>query len=245
VVRIRGIVIGGVMAALLAMPSGVSGQLVGQETERTIRVAGSGEFQAQPDEASIRVGVETFAPTAREAGEENARLMDALIRALTEAGVARNDLRTSGYALHPEYTPQREPGMTEPRIRGYRAVNQLSVRTRDLTRVGALIDVALGAGANRMHGVEFGLRDSSAAEAEALARAVARARASAETIAAALGVRLGAVLDASTTATPVQPFFRDERAMGMDVAALQMAPTPIEPGEQTVRAMVSLVFAIE
>lgn len=192
-----------------------------------------------PDQAHIDLTVETFAETAREAGEENARLMERVIQALVAAGVPRAEIETRGYSLFPEYTQQPRTGPEQPRIRGYRANNMVTIRTRDLARVGPLIDTALAAGANRMDSVRFSLRDDEAAQSEALASAVQRARRSAETMAAALGVALGPVVDASTTTELVRPMMYDMARM-----AAESAPTPIQPGEQTVTATVSLVFAI-
>jgi uncharacterized protein len=211
--------------------------------QRTIRVTGNGEIQATPDQAHIDLAVETTGSTAREAGEANAQQMDRVIRALVAAGVPREAIETRNYSLYPEYAPP-EPrqAQEQPRIRGYRASNMVSVRTTELARVGSLIDTALQAGANRMDAVRFSLRNADAAQAEATRHAVERARRSAETIAAALGVRLGAVLDASTTAELVRPFPYMARA---DRAMAEMAPTPIQPGEQTVTATVTVVFAID
>jgi uncharacterized protein YggE len=241
----------GVTAALVAaMLSACAASAQGQPgtlmERRTIRVSGVGEVQVRPDLATVQFAVETTGTTAREASEANADAMDAVIRALRGAGVAEEDIRTSGYSLYPEYAMQtREDPNAPPSIRGYRASNQVSVRTRDLESVGRLIDAGLAAGANRMNGVSFEVRDSKAAEAEALTLAVQSARASAETIAAALGVRLGEVLDASTSSQPPQPLYRQMEIAFDARASMAAAPTPIQPGEQSVYANASVVFAIE
>lgn len=213
---------------------------------RTIRVSGTGEYRVQPDLAILQFAVETTGATAQDAASANAERMEGVIGALVAAGVGRSDIQTSGYALFPEYAEDRRPGAERepPRIRGYRAMNQVSVRTRDLDGVGSLIDAGLAAGANRLSGVGFEIEDRQAAEAEALARAVEDARAAAETMARALGVTLGPVLDATTAAQPMQPFYRG-MAQDMRMEAAVAAPTPIEAGEQTVRATASLVYGIE
>lgn len=211
---------------------------------RTIRVSGVGEIRAVPDLATLQFAVETVGATAQDASRENAQAMDRVIQALLGAGIRREDISTSGYSLYPEYA-QVPRGETEPpRIRGYRASNQVGVRTTQMDRLGQLIDVGITAGANRLSGISFEVRDAQAAQAQALERAVNNARASAETIARALGVTLGPVLDASTMSDPIRPVFRAQAqaAMSMDMAAA--APTPIEPGEQTVHASASLVFQI-
>ena len=238
--------------ALMALVGGFlhGTELMGQTTmiegQRTIRASGVGQYRVQPDLATVNFAVETTGRTAQEAGQANADLMDRVIQALIGAGVPREEIRTSGYSLFPEYTQAPRGAETEPTIRGYRASNQVSVRSRDLEGLGRLIDIGLEAGANRMNGVYFELENSAAAEAEALRRAVDSARRSAETIAGALGVQLGAVLDASTSAEPIQPMYRAVAMESMDMLRAGMAaPTPIEPGEQTVRATASVVFGIQ
>jgi uncharacterized protein YggE len=235
-----------VAGALTMSENMTQAQEVGASNWRTIRASGVGEVQAQPDLATIQFAVETTGETAQQAGEANADLMDRVIQALQAAGVSREDIRTSGYSLFPEYAvqPRDEPSGT-PRIRGYRASNQVSVRSRDLDGLGRLIDVGLEAGANRLHGVSFELRDSAAAEAEALRRAVQSARASAETIAGALGVQLGAILDASTSSEPVRPLYREIAMESFDARGAMAATTPIEAGQQTVRAVASVVYEIQ
>jgi uncharacterized protein YggE len=213
------------------------------ETTRTIRVTGVGEVMVQPDLATLQFAVETTGLTAREAGAANADLMDVVIQALTREGVSRQDIQTSGYSLFPEYAPPMRGNEADaPRITGYRAMNQVSVRTRRLDQVGTLIDAGLAAGANRLNGVGFELRDSGEAESRALEMAVERARQTAQTMASALQVNLGPIIDASTNPEPPRPMYRavGREMMAMDAAAV----TPIEPGEQTVRATASLVFEI-
>lgn len=208
----------------------------------TIRVSATGDARATPDRAWVDFGVETEAATAREAAEANAAKMERVIAALQRAGVARENIQTRDYNIYPDYQPDPR-GTGEPRIRGYRATNTVSAQTDDVRRVGALIDAALAAEANRVNGVRFGLRDPARARAEALQAAIRSGRAEAEAIAQGLGVRLGRVLDASTaygaTPPPVMPQF--DRAMVMEAAA---ANTPVEPGRQTVTATVTLVFEI-
>lgn len=231
------------LGAAIPAPAQIAGSPASYNA-RTIRVSGVGEFRAQPDLASVNFAVETTAATAEEAGASNADRMTRVIEALMAAGVARSEIRTSGYSLYPEYAQDSRPGgeLEPPRIRGYRARNQVTARTRDLAEVGTLIDAGLAAGANSLAGVGFELENSDAAEAEALSRAVADARRAAQTMADALGVTLGPVLDASTDSQPIRPMYRGD-VVQMEMA--RAAPTPIEPGEQTVTASASLVFSIE
>lgn len=213
----------------------------GGQGPRTVRVMGLGEVKAHPDEAFIELAVEAVAPSAKAAGEENARRMEKVLAALVASGLARKELETRNYSVYPEYTPAE--GAQRPRLRGYRSNNTLTIHLKDLSKVGPTLDRALAAGANRVDGVRFGLSQAEGAQAEALKRAVARARASAQVMAAALGVKLGPVLDASTVAEepPVRPMMRSAMADG----AREAEGTAVQPEEQTVTARVSLVFAVE
>ncbi|MFP2959595.1 SIMPL domain-containing protein [Myxococcus sp. 1LA] len=210
---------------------------------RTIRVEGTGEVKAQPDEAFIDVAVETLAPNVKAAGEQNAKRMEKVIAALTSAGIAKRDIQTRNYSVYPDYAPPL-PNQTEPKLRGYRVSNLVSVHVKDLSRVGPLLDQALAAGANRVDSVRFGLSRQEAVQGEALRQAVARARKSAEVLAAALNVKLGAVVDASTVMEPPQ-FYPARFAMTEAAADGRGMSTPIQPEEQTVPARVTLTFVIE
>lgn len=209
---------------------------------RTLRVEGTGEVKAQPDEAFIDVAVETSAQNAKAAGEENAKRMEKVLAALTGAGIAKRDLQTRNYNVYPEYTPSPPQG-GEPKLKGYRVSNLVSVHVTDLSKVGSLLDKALAAGANRVDSVRFGLSRQDAVQGEALRQAVARARKSAEVLAASLNVKLGAVLDASTVTEAPRLY---PATFAMDMAESRAAPTtPIQPEEQTVMAKVTLIFAIQ
>ena len=210
---------------------------------RTIRVEGTGEVKAQPDEAFIDLAVDTVAPNAKAASEQNAKRMEKVIAALTSAGIAKRDIQTRNYAVYPEYAPP-APNEQEPKLRGYRVSNVVSVHVTELSRVGSLLDQALAAGANRVDQVRFGLSRQDAVQGEALRQAVARARKSAEVLAAALNVKLGTVLDANTVTEP--PTLYPARMAMVEMAAdSRAATTPIQPEEQTVQAKVTLIFVIE
>jgi uncharacterized protein YggE len=229
-------------ATLLLLAAAIAAPVAAQQPSTaapTIRVSATGQARGTPDQAWIDLGIENTAPTAREAGEQNARAMERVIAAILRAGAARADVQTHDYNLFPEYVPP-PSGNGEPVLRGYRAVNVVTVRTDRTREVGTLIDAALAAGANRANGVRFGMKNADVVHTQALQDAIRRARAEAETIAAGLGVRLGPVLDASTSVESPRTYEVAQQRM----ATMDKASTPVEPGEQTVTATVSLVYQI-
>lgn len=205
-----------------------------------IRITAQGEARATPDRAWLDFGVETEGATAAAAGQQNAQRMDAVVAALARAGVRAEQVQTHDYNVYPDYAQTPEGG--QPRIRAYRVSNVVTVRTDEVRGVGQLIDAALAAGANRVNGVRFGLRDPARAQAEALRDAVRGARSQADALAQALGVQVGDVLEVSTGYAPVQPMPMERLAMS-DVRA--QAATPVEPGQQTVGATVTVIYRIQ
>jgi len=202
---------------------------------RTLRVEGTGEAKAEPDEGWVDVAVETRAPTAKAAGEENARRTQQVIAALTAAGIDRKDIDTQYYTIYPEYSPPKPD--SEPRLLGYRVSNTLSVHTRELARMGDIIDRALAAGADRVDSLRFALSHEDAVRAEALRQAAERAHRQAEVLASSLGIRLGPVQDVSTVAEGSPRSFAS--------LSKSESSTPIQPGEQTLTARVTVVYSIE
>ncbi len=203
----------------------------------TIRVQATGEVEVAPDLATIDIAVETQADEAREATAENARRTEKLLEALLNMEVPEDAVETRHFSVQPVYRRHRSDA--PPEIEGYKAVNMLLVRLDDLGRVGAVIDGAIEAGADRVARLQFELSDPLSARREALATAIGNARSDAQAIASALDVDLGPVLDASTI--DHQPSFPVVR---MAVQADARPETPITPGPQTVTATVRLVYSV-
>jgi uncharacterized protein YggE len=238
------------LAALALLAAPVNAQTPGPGGEKdmdaisVLTVSGNGQARTAPDEATVRLGVVAQAPTAREAQERVNRTANAILEALRKLGVPADHIQTSGLALNPQYT-QGRPGTQEeqvPRIAGYQANNDVTIRLEDLAKVGPAIDAGLAAGANSLNGVDFGLRNDEKARAEALADAVREARGKAEALAKALGVRLGEILEVSeggVQVTPV-PYPRARFAM----AEAMSADTPVAAGQVGVDASVTLRYRI-
>lgn len=212
---------------------------------RILSVTGTGTVQRQPDRAVVLVAVESRATTAKDAAAANARKMDAVYAALRAAGVVPPNVQTISYDLQPQYNqPDRDGGEYVPRITGYVANNMVRVQVDDVLRAGAVIDAAIAGGANRIANLSFELKDTEAARLEALRAAVGKARAEAEVVAAAAGQRLGAPQNITSSAhwAPQPMYRRDMAVMEMQAAA---PPTPVEAGNLTITATVSINYLLE
>jgi uncharacterized protein len=217
-------------AAALAAPAGA------QET--TLRVQGSADVQVAPDRARISFAVETEAPTAREAAEANARLMDRVVSAVRETALPGLRVETSGYTLTPRYRPRRDDAPQE--IAGYTARNHAQVIVDDVDAVGRLVDLALDRGANRVAGLGFEVRDPEPHRLEALRRALEQARNEAETVAEALGLRLGPPSEVTTQ----YHVPRGIQAAAMMERVADAPTTPVEAGLQQIVAVVNLTYRL-
>jgi uncharacterized protein YggE len=194
----------------------------------TVEATGEGEVTLPPDQAMLSLGVTTDAPTAKQALDDNARVMTDVLAALTQAGFTPPDVATRAVSLTP-LMDYKSP--EQPRIVGYRANNTVQVKTKDPASIGRALDAGVKAGANVSGGIAFSLADPRAAETQALRLAVQDAQRRAAAMADALGKRLGRIVEVRTLELdrPV-PRFEATMARRADV------PTPIEPGLITVRA---------
>lgn len=149
-----------------------------------ITVTGSGEVLIPADVAVISLGVNVRSAEAPSAQAEANEVIAKIREALTAAGIDEEDISTGYINLYAAY----DYSSSVERITGYNASSTLAVKVTDMTRVGEVIDLAFGAGANMLDGVSFSAKDDTASRAEALKAAVADAKAKADVLAEAAGL---------------------------------------------------------
>ena len=153
--------------------------------DSTISVSGSGEVQIPADVAVVSLGVNARNAEAPRAQAEANEIIARIREALTGAGFAEDDINTGYVNLYGIYDYSSYGG--SEKITGYNATSSLAVRVTDMSRVGEVIDLAFGAGANMLDGVSFSVKDDTAARAEALKMAVEDAKSKAAVLAEAAG----------------------------------------------------------
>ncbi len=161
---------------------------------RTITVVGEGKVSIKPDVARATIGVEVLKPTVKEASAENKTMIEAVLAALKEAGIAEEDIQTSGFSI---YLERFNPDGSQPEKANYRVSNNVTVIIRDLETVGEVLDAAVEAGANNIYGVEFSLDDTKAVKSEVRKEAVANALEKAEELASLNAAKVGQVVSIS------------------------------------------------
>lgn len=202
----------------------------------TIVVSGTGRVAVQPDVADLRLGVTVAKPTVEAARGEAAATMDAILRAVDGAGVARADVRTAMLSVQPRYDYRDGRAAV---LTGYEIANVVEVSVRDLSALGDVIDATLTAGATSMDALSFRLADPRPAEREARRQAMAEARARADVLAEAAGVTVQGVSDI-VEGQPVRPPGPVAKAQRMALAA--DAGTPVEAGTLEVAVTVSVTY---
>jgi uncharacterized protein YggE len=216
------------------------------QQKNVITVSGYGTVDTHPDEAVLRLAVLTQAKDAKNASDENVEKMDAVLGALYEIGISKDDAVTSGYQVWPQYSWRDE----EQRLTGFQVRNSLTVTVRDIENIGDVIDAALFAGANEINDVTFTVSDDRQAElkSEAIADAVKKAKADAASVAKAMDVTIVGPVEISTTGSQFSPYrmymgYETVYDAAMPVPEVVMAAgTQIQPGDVTVSAQVTVVY---
>ncbi len=202
-------------------------------TPRGIAVSGTGRIQARPDEAIVQAGVSTRAQTAQEAQAENNQQMQNVLNAIKALGIPDKDIQTTGVSLFPVITE----GNT---VNGYNATNNVRVTVENIDQAGAVLDAAVKAGANTASGISFTFKDETSLRNKALAAAAADARSKADALAAALGLQISGVQSVTESQVSIPVPLAVPRAAAAPAAAPSV---PIEPGQQTVTAEITIVFS--
>ena len=189
-----------IVAGIFLLICGVSPALSAENNQiATISLSATGTAEVAPDMAVLNLEVLREAKTARQALSANNKAMGGVIKALKQIGIAQKDLQTANFNIYPRYRPQKSNvrDNSGPQIIGYAVNNGLTVRIRDLTILGPVLDKVVTLGVNSGGNVQFLNQDSTEAIAKARARAMKNAMAKAQTLIWAAGVKLGDIMSIS------------------------------------------------
>ncbi len=214
-------------------------RLIDINTDRWVEVSGEGSVRAAPDFARVTLGVTTTGKDAREAMAANAKSANALVALIKSEGVSPTDIQTSDVSISPMISNQPPAQASAPTIVGYSVSNSVTVAVRDISGLGALLDKAVGAGANSIYGIGYGENDPSALLDKARPLAVADARRKAEIYAAAGGAKIGRLMELTE-----EPGARPLAFAARAYAPAAAAPTPIEAGEDKLTVTIMARFEL-
>lgn len=209
------------------------------QPETTLSISAEGSVNREPDIAFLNAGVQTQGETAQAAMSANSTAMNGVFDALAAADIDRSDMQTSNFSLQPQYDYSNRQNGQPPRLTGYQASNQLTVRVRDLDNLGETMDALVSAGGNTFSGLNFALEDDRAAKNAARDIAMKEAIARAELYAAASGYEVARVVTINESGgfSP-QPMAMMAEARSMDRS------TPIASGEVDYSVTVNVTFEL-
>jgi uncharacterized protein YggE len=204
-----------------------------------ITVNGTGKVTIKPDLATITIGVQAQAKAAADAQANASAAMTKVVDAINGQGIAEADIATQWLSLEPQYHYKSDG--SNPTVIGYLSNQSVSVKVRDLAKVGPVIDASVAAGANQVSGISFSVADPAAATSQARAAAIADAKARATELAQAAGVSLGDATMITEVSAPA-PIPYEFRAAA---PAADAAGTPILAGTTEVQVDVEVTYAIQ
>ena len=226
-----------VLSALLACTAAHAQQV---ESPRTIGVSGQGEVRAEPDRATVTLGVESRKPKLEDARAAVAKTVDAVLKLTRDLKIDPKLVRSTRINVQPEYN-WGSGNPNERTLIGYYVARQVEVELHDLEKLGQLLERATDLGVNQVGDPRLDSSKRQDLVREALAQAVVDARQNAEVIAKAAGAKLGAARTINANTEFTQPPMPMVRAMAMEAKAAG-GGAPYQSGEMTFNATVNVQY---
>jgi uncharacterized protein YggE len=208
---------------------------------RTLSVSGNGTVYLTPDIANIYFGVHTENPVITTAVGSNNTQTQALVDALKAAGIADADIQTSNFSVYSTTSYDKLTGASTGAT--YAVDNTVYITIRDLSKLGSILNAAVGAGANNINSITFDVADKTAAMTQARQKAMENASSLANELAQTAGVTVGAIQSISYTDNSSIPYYA--YGMGGGGAAAPNASVPIQPGKTEISVTVSVTYAVK
>lgn len=225
--------------ALCIMPAPTSGAQDDPSHPRLITVTGTADVNVAPDEAILRLGVDSHDKVLAIAKSENDRHVKKLLALAREAGVQAKDIQTSALSMSLEYSENQKHTLL-----GYEVSQSVSITLRDIGKYESLMTNVLLAGVNRVDGVDFLVAEPIKYRQEARTKAVRAAREKAVAMAAELGQTVGKPWEISEDTGEYGMLPMANTRYDLNKARLANEST-IAPGEVAISASVKVSFVLE
>ncbi|MDA1082226.1 MAG: SIMPL domain-containing protein [Gemmatimonadetes bacterium] len=216
--------------ATAALSSAASAQAA-QFPAGTVNASGDANITVEPDLALVTIQYSAGGRTPAIAGRAAARKANAIRAAIVALGIPGDSIPTSsmggywgGYGNRSGIQVRNEMRDTT-----YVTNDAFTVRIRDLTLVGRVIDTALTQGAQTISNVEFQATNTERAELEAIKRATLEARSRAAAVAEASGLMLGRALNISVNSQPRQLSMARSMNEGLAFTRADASTTVVAP----------------
>jgi uncharacterized protein len=204
-----------------------------------ISFAGEGKVYTKPDIAFVDVSVVTQGVQIKDVQDANTKKMNKVITFLKDSGIDEKDIKTTNYNLYPQYTYENNK---IPQIMGYQINQTLSIKIRNLDKVGTILEGGVNVGINQVNSLYFGFENDEQLKEQARKIAIDDAKKKAEKLASQLGVKLIKITGFSdnTVGYPVPMY--DAKAYGLGGGG----GTPnIQTGQNEIIVDVTITYEIK
>jgi uncharacterized protein YggE len=205
----------------------------------TFTIEGEGKVSGTPTLAEISFGLLSEGTDVAKIQQDNTRKVNAMIDAVKALNIQEKDIQTSQYSINPKY--DYKDGTSK--ISGYQVSQNISVKVRDLSKIGDLLTRVGQLGGNQVNGPTFTIDDPSSLNQEARLEALEDARKKAEALSGVLGVKIGRVVTFSETSNNPAPMPVMYRTLEVANDAAQSMPS-IQTGSLDVMSRVSVTFEV-
>jgi uncharacterized protein YggE len=226
-------------------------QIAISKENKTIAISTSDDASALADIAVVTVGFNSYGKDQDGTYADATKTSNAIISALTTAGVPKDAIQSSSQSLSPI-----DPDSNADKVRYAQGLRfEFAQRWHVTVAAGQaanILHLAITSGANNSGGIDWQLENEDELQAEAAKKALKHARQIAESMAAGLGTKLGQLVYASNQMPPSDAL-EEDRFRGVPGGILADAPPPppsvkplaITPERITKSATVYAVFSIE
>ncbi len=217
-------------------------RIADQQNMNQITVSGESKVYVKPDIALVNLGVTITGLTTEDVVSRSTERMNSVIKAVKDMEVEEKDIQTTNYNLYPLYNYTQAAGRV---FQGYTLEQNISVKIRDFSKVGEILQKATSAGANLTGNLVFTVDDIETHKAQARAEAIEKAKEKAKELAKESGIKLGKIINVYES--HYYPMYGTERAMGLGGAGdVEMAVAPsVQPGETEITVNINLVYKIK
>ncbi|OLZ41967.1 hypothetical protein A6E15_13685 [Natrinema saccharevitans] len=209
----------------------------GDDVDGEITVSADGEVEAEPDQATVDVGVTATGESADAVTDELASGAERLRETFDDLDIPDENVEEGRYRVH---------SAREREADGFEGSHSFDVTLTDVDRVGEVIDAAIEAGADDVGRVRFTLQEEtrSTLREDALDAALENADAEAAHVADNRGVEITGTTAVTTGDVQVHSF-RTEAGDDAAESAGGAPPTEIDTDPVSVTASVTVTYGFE
>ncbi|MGO3356915.1 MAG: SIMPL domain-containing protein [Oceanisphaera sp.] len=204
---------------------------------------GHAEIKVAPDMATLSVKVTARQSDSLAAKEEVDTKVASLFSRLASLGVSKKDIDSGNVITRPDYQYSKDGD--KPKLLGYHAERQISIRLYDLEHLSQTLNTVLEQGIQQIQQVNYGRRNSDQLRQQARLAAVAHAQELAEELSQAAGRELGDVYAIEYRAPRTNPAPRHYGALNSKMASEETLDASYVQNDIEFSDQVDVVFVLK